>query len=209
MTDAELRDEVNDEAYEIINWLDIEDRIERDIARAVSASRKGDVALWIAGLFAARVVGAYQVDATREIARQAGKSVSSVENWAHGYELYCELRSQLRKARDLRLLGRDLTLTHFSKMWELKRKYELNCQDCWNYLIQMAVYKFQGHPYSVVELEREVEAHENKSGKVTPWNYGIKSLIQHMTRLAVATDAPERVRQAAQAFAKVLDEVTA
>jgi hypothetical protein len=209
MTDAELRDEVNDEAYEIINWLDIEDRIERDIARAVSASRKGDVALWIAGLFAARVVGAYQVDATREIARQAGKSVSSVENWAHGYELYVEFREFGVASDSLRFVRKYLTLTHFSKLWELRRKYNLNLGDAYLYLFDMTRYASLGEPHSVVELEREVEAHERKDGKVTPWNYGIKSLIQHMTRLAVATDAPERVRQAAQVFAKVLDEVTA
>jgi hypothetical protein len=198
MTDAE-------ELATVMNWLDVEDCIERDIDRAVAASRKGDTALWIAGLFAARVVGKYQVDATREIARQAGRSVSAVENWCHAIDIYRRLR-KFGVASELRQMRYELTITHFATMWELQRKYDINAHMCMRYLDQMCVYRVNGEPYSVEALRAEVEAHENKSGKVAPWNYGIKSLIQHMTRLAVATDAPEFVRQAARMFVKALEE---
>jgi hypothetical protein len=60
--------------------LDMEELTERDIDRAAAASKRADAGLWVAGFYAARVVGRNVYNATQFISERSGKSVSSIEN---------------------------------------------------------------------------------------------------------------------------------
>lgn len=198
--DTQLQDEVAAEIANDNEWLPVDEgRIDRDIERAANAARQGDVSLWVAGFYAARVVGKYQVDATREIARLAGRSVSSVENWTHAVDLYRRLR-RFGVASELRQIRYELTITHFSTMWELQRKYDITPQMCMRYLDQMCIYRANREAFSSDALKQEVEAHENQSGKVITWAWARKSFASWLTKVAVMTDAPEWARAGAAAM---------
>ena len=166
--------------------------IERDIDRAVAASRKADCNLWIAGFFAARVVGMYQNSGTIEIALRAGKSPSSVENWAHAWQMYDELRS-FGDVSELRELRKRFTPSHFWTMWDLKNKYGYGTKKAIHYFNQLTDYKENGLPHSVETLRQEVAAEEEQDGNTPTWEYYAPRLGKFIVRVMAASGLPNSV----------------
>ena len=167
-----------------------EDVIERDIDRAVAASKRSDSGLWLAGFFAHRVWRTYEIDAMATIAQQCGKDKSTVENWCHAYELYNRLRRLFRtEARQLR---KALTPSHFWTAWELQRKYALADADVIFQLEQMVNYKAVGQTHGVSVLRQEVEAEQEQQGRSPTWDYYLPKLRTLYVSL-LAADVPENV----------------
>lgn len=149
---------------------DIETIIEHHIDQAVSASRAADKNLWIAGCHAARIVGKYKVNATAEIASRAARDVSTVENWAHAYQLYTELKGS-ESTPNLRALRQILTISHFAAAWEMKRKYGYDNKKVMAYFALLLQHKQAGQSYSVNAMQQEIEAGENKGGTGITWDW--------------------------------------
>ena len=169
-----------------------EDIVERDIDRAVAASRKADCNLWVAGFFAARVVGMYQNNAVIEIGLRAGKSVASVQNWAHAWEMYNELR--LTDACRARKLRRRLSPSHFWTAWEKRNKYGYSLKKVLHYFGQVLDHKKNGEPHGADALAREIEAEENQLGTVPGWNWYAPRLNRLYVSLLVLSDLPNDAR---------------
>lgn len=182
------------ESETIAAWLYSEDVIERDIRRAAQAARRADGSLWVAGYFAARVLGLYRANAIHDIAQQAGRDPSSVQNWAHAWELYAQLRSHLR-TYDVRRIRKLLTISHFAVAWELQRKYNYTLEKTMYYLMQMIAYRENGESYSVQSLRAEVEATEERSGNSPTWEYYRGRLGKLYAALMVLDDVPHAVRR--------------
>lgn len=91
--------------------------IDSHIARTVRFVDGSDLGLKFAMISASSVVGSYD-GTTQEIARQTRRSVSTVENWAHGHWMVKVLRKNGNK-KLVRRLWRELPPTHFWKAWDI------------------------------------------------------------------------------------------
>lgn len=183
---------------------DVEAATERDIHFAIQAARKSDISIWVAGFWAARVVGTYQYDGTKAIADRCGKSTSTVENWAHAYWLYDEFRIRFgvisvgsnagrRFTRALQNLRKSLSPSHFWTAWELRGKYELTDAATLRHLQQMLDYKENGDPYSTDVLRQEVETEKNGGGATWKWWMPrVTSMIESVLRI---TDLPREWKE--------------
>ena len=129
-----------------MDWLDVEDVIERDIDRAAAYAKKADANLWVAGMYAARA-GRY-TGAIQAISERSGKSLSSIENWLHAYELYRVFMSYGDNSVLVRRVRQRLTISHFWTAWELQRKYQLSDGAIFAHLQQMLDYRRNGHSWS-------------------------------------------------------------
>lgn len=106
--------------------------IDKRIAQAAHWYSDSDTTLKYAAIAAGRVVGLYD-GVTAEIARQTRRSVSSVENWAHAYRLYRELRSGAPTEYIFchsRVLWRELPISHW---WQASDAID-HTGDCYKYL---------------------------------------------------------------------------
>ena len=174
--------------------LDIEIFIERKVREAAEAARSGDRCLWRAGMIAMEIVGKYQVNATKDIALLAGRSASTVENWAHAWMLYKDLQvaGYVAEARYFRKL---FTPTHFWTMFDLRNRYKLSPDKVMGYFAVLLTHKQNGLPHGASALEREVEAGEKRDGNTPTWSTLRKSFHRHFVGLLVAQDLPEDVRE--------------
>ena len=184
---------------------DPETLAERDIDRAVTASRAADKNIWVSGAWASRVVGKYQKYATRDIADKADKDPSTIENYVHAFDMYTELR-KVRNCSELRRLRHNLTPSHFWNVWQLRRKYDLSLESVADHLEQMVIYKIQGKPRGSETLRQEVDAQEDKLGNVPTWNYYAPRVRGMMTNIMVAKDTPEEIREAAEVIVRWFSE---
>ncbi len=178
---------------------------EREIARCVKAVRASDKCLWVAGYWAARVVGTYAEYGAQAIAIQAGRSPSSVENWAHAWEMYDNLRKfgcnsepVVNRAfiRSLQNMRRELSPCHFWTAWELKRKYKLKDRQILRFLQMMLDYRADEKSHSVETLRREIESEFGKGGATWDWyRPRVKTMV---VNLIAGEDTPDDVRAWAQ-----------
>ena len=170
-----------------------ENIIERDIQRAAQASRAADNDLWVACFFVSRVVGYGIENATKHIADTVGRHPSTVENWAHAYWMYEDLRKFGVASVTLRDLRRMLTPTHFWTAWGLKQKYRMSNKKVMQYLSQLLAHMHNGEPHSADALTREVEATETHNGNRPSWKWYVTRLKSMYINL-LAVDVPEPVR---------------
>lgn len=94
-----------------------ESAIDRHIDRTVRFVSDSDLGLKYAMIAASPVVGSYD-GTTQEIAKRTRRSVSTVENWAHGHWCYKSLRANGNR-KMARMLWRELTPTHWWKAYEI------------------------------------------------------------------------------------------
>lgn len=95
---------------------DIEQLVDTWVGRVVSYHAGSDASLKCACIVAAQVVGSYS-GTTGVIAKETKRSVSSVENWAHAFRLYKELRQTDKLAR---VLWRKLPCSHWWLAYDIQ-----------------------------------------------------------------------------------------
>jgi hypothetical protein len=96
---------------------DIEQLVDTWVYRVVAYHAGSDTSLKKACIVAAQVVGSYS-GATGIIARDTRRSVASVENWAHAFRLYKELRKTDKLAR---VLWRELPCSHWWLAYDIQQ----------------------------------------------------------------------------------------
>lgn len=108
---------------------DIEFELERDIERAARFYKLGDTKRWAAAYYAAKVVGRKPVvyGATRALADRMGKSVDAVEDLAHAWFLYEELRSYPQYRRRVCQIMKMpyIYYSYFRYLYEARDSYHL------------------------------------------------------------------------------------
>jgi hypothetical protein len=98
---------------------DIEQLVDTWVNRVVAYHAGSDTSLKCACIVAAQVVGSYS-GTTQLIAKETKRSVSSIENWAHGFWLYKELRANGSRTI-ARKLWRELPASHWWKAYDIQR----------------------------------------------------------------------------------------
>jgi hypothetical protein len=99
----------------------IESIIDIRIARVVKFGHESDWSLKMACVVAASVVGTYS-GVTQEMAKQTKRSVSTIENYAHAFRLYAELRSDPAYIWKARRLWRALPTSHWWLAYDIQTK---------------------------------------------------------------------------------------
>jgi len=115
---------------------DIETLVDAWIDRVVVYHKGSDTHLKCACIAAAQVVGSYS-GATQVIAHETSRSVSSIENWAHAFRLYKEIRKTDRLARKL---WRELPASH----WWLAYDIQQSGYDALYYLLKAYEHNWSG-----------------------------------------------------------------
>ena len=101
--------------------MNIESMIDNRIARVVKFGHESDWRLKMACVAAASVVGTYS-GVTQEMAKQTKRSVSTIENYAHAFRLYAELRSDPAFFLQSRRLWRALPSSHWWLAYDIQTK---------------------------------------------------------------------------------------
>lgn len=197
------------EITQISEWLYSEDEVERDIEKAVEYSRRSDKNLIVAGMYAARIVGRYEKNGAKAIADRAGRSVSSVENWAHGYMFLLSMFRGRKFGVDSEIVRqwRTFTPTHFWTLWDKAEKYNMSLHRCVDYLGMMLNYRINGEAWSASALSQEIEAHENRSGHVASWNWYAPKAKDFVLKLLSLSDLPDVLRPGLLAIFRDIEEL--
>jgi hypothetical protein len=117
--------------------------------RVIQYHTGSDTSLKCACIVAAHVVGSYS-GMTGVIAKETKRSVSTVENWAHGFRLYKELRQVDKNAR---VYWRKLPASHWWLAYDIQR----NGYDAFHYLTNAYLNKWSGRDM-MQEYKRDIEA---------------------------------------------------
>jgi len=127
-----------------------EGTIDARIARVVRFGLDSELSLKKACIVAASVVGTYS-GVTQEIAKRTKRSVSTIENWAHAFRLY----EQLRKFNhDVSwCLWRELPASH----WWLAYDIQAKGYDALHYLTMAEHHSWSGRDM-MQEFKRDFEA---------------------------------------------------
>ena len=178
--------------------------VDRRIASAVKHAQESNKHLFIAGYQAAKVYGLFQEHATNEIARQAGKSRSAVRNWVYGYRCFQGILSvNCNLAKHYR---RTFSLSHFTAMYELAQKYNLDAKVQLYYFGIPQDYLHNGQPHSVDVLRQEIDADRNWKGAVD-WRWYMKRLKSGVfALLTFDSELPERVKDWAREGEQIMKE---
>jgi len=156
---------------------------------AVQADRHGDDAALVCGAWAHRAYNHHgETGADNDIAEQAGRDPSTIENRRHAYEMYITIREQygVNSARTLR---RALTYSHLASAWGFwNAGWSVN--SVYENLYQMVDRKVEGlvggqkEPWSVAAFEKEMEPNIIGGGSITKAmgmiKHALKSIEKYM-----------------------------
>ena len=126
-----------------------EEQVEYHIKAAIAELKQGETNIWRAG-YHAHKLKKYSKYGISGIAKRCKKSVSSIANYAHAYDMWldvvkfayiCEPALSLQSVR---LLRRDLTPSHFWRMWEKQNSYKLSVRQCAKYLFLASTHEWSG-----------------------------------------------------------------
>lgn len=121
-----------------------EEQVERHIGAAVAELKHGETNIWRAGYHAHKLLGTYKKYGISGIAKASKKSVSSITNYANAYNMWLDVVRFTDSCEPARLLRRDLTPSHFWRMWEKRNSYNLSIRKCTEYLFLASTHGWSG-----------------------------------------------------------------
>lgn len=133
----------------------VESLLDSRVERTARFAASSDTHLKYACIVAASVVGTYS-GVTQEIAKRTKRSVSSVENWAHAFWLYVELRKAQTRHFDfqcIRVLWRVLP----ASTWWLAYDIQRAGYNALSYLNMAAAHKWSGRAM-MGEFDKDLHA---------------------------------------------------
>jgi len=150
----------------------------------VEAARQSNLSLWVTCCAARRIVGRRD-GATARFASDCGRSLSQIENYAHAAELRLTLRrhvpTQVRK---------QLTVTHYYRLWRLQRRYDIPYSTVVEYLIEAAAERYSAESLAVMVSHEYGYAPRSWADR---WDDVLKQLLY----LEIDPDAPPTLRRIA------------
>jgi len=113
--------------------------VDKRIGQVEYYNNGSDTRLKCACIASSKIVGSYSA-ATAQIAKEAKRSVSTVQNWAHAHWLYLELRRNRTDTRRARQLWRSLPASHWWQAYDIQN----NGYDALYYLYMAAEHNMGG-----------------------------------------------------------------
>lgn len=162
--------------------------------RAHKAYLKTDESRWTFAFFCGQIVGNYERSASVGLASEMGVSTDTVEDMAHAYTLYRELRQMEGAAAFVRLARKApyIYLSHFRSLYDARRNYNLSNADTLSLLMDI----FQGEgtlsSRDVDKLTRD------KYGDTRDWTYYANKAVKSLSKVLEQPHLPRKVRRSAK-----------
>lgn len=164
--------------------------VDRDIERAATSYKRSDDGRWASAFFAARVVGRYELGATTKLANRMGRSTDTVENLAHAYMLYAELRADPRYRAGVREIRKMpfIYYSYFRALYKAKQDYRLTIEQIWDILVDML------HGEGSIHLSHLEEHIREKFGDGRNWTYWGARAFKEISYALSQPDIPDDVK---------------
>lgn len=166
---------------------------ERNIEMAAYHYKRSDNGRWVAAYFAAQIVGKKPVEfgATIKLADRMGVSVDTVENLAHAYFMYDELRaSQYREAVVKIRRMPFIYYSYFRSLYKAKQDYGLTLEQVFGILVDMVHAEGSLHQSDLDEHIR------SRFGDTRTWDYYGKKAMKEIHKTLQQPDIPASVKAA-------------
>ncbi len=176
--------------------------LERNIERAALSYKRSDAGRWAAAYFAAQVVGTYELGATIRLANRMACSTDTVENLAHAYMLYNELR-RIPEYRQVMRSMRRLPFMYYSywrSLYKAKRDYGLTLEQVFKILVDMVQAEGglrQG------DLDKHIQ---ERYGDTRTWHYFGARAMKEIHKALSQPDLPDSVKAVLLPAYEVLGE---
>lgn len=166
-------------------------KTDRDIERAALSYKRSDDGRWAAAFFAARVVGRYELGATIKLANRMGKSTDTVENLAHAYMLYAELRADPRYREGVREMRRlpYMYYSYWRALYKAKQDYKLTIEQVWDILVDMI------HAEGSLHLSHLEQHVRDRFGDRRDWKYWGARTLKEIGYVLSQPDIPDDVKE--------------
>lgn len=166
------------------------EKIERDIERAANSYKRSDDGRWVAAYFSSRVVGRYELGATIALANRMGRSSDTVENLAHAYAMYSELRAEPKYRRLVRNVRKMpfIYYSYFRALYKARQDYGLTLDQVMSILIDMV--QAEGSL-----SQRDLDQHIiDRFGDSRNWQYYGSKAMKEIHKTLQQPDLPKEIR---------------
>jgi hypothetical protein len=154
--------------------------------KAADAYRKSDDTKWVSAFYCSQVVGNYERGATLGLASDMGLSTDTIEDMAHAYSLYNELRRMPDAALFVRSARQShyVYMAHFRALYDAKDHYKLSNEEILKLLLDIV--QGEGQISS-----RDVDQHaREKYGDTRTWEFFAQKANKSLTTLLNQPDLP-------------------
>ncbi len=154
--------------------------------KAAEAYRKSDNSRWVSALFCFKVVGAYERGATIGLSSDMGVSVDTIEDLAHAYQLYYELRHMPSASAFVRLARKApyIYMAHFRALYDARKRYNLDNEMILKLLVD--IFMAEGGISC-----RDVDIHaRDRFGDLRDWTYFAQKANKSLNTLLQQPDLP-------------------
>ena len=165
-------------------------KIERDIERAALSYKRSDEGRWTSAYFAARIVGRYQPGATLALSSRMGVSVDTIENLAHAYMLYADLRKDAGYRHLVRLIRKTpyIYYSYFRALYKARDDYHLTNAQVMSLLVDML--QAEGDLSN-----RDLDGHiRDRFGDSRDWSYYGVRAFREIGKALSQPDLPKEIR---------------
>ena len=166
------------------------DNVDRDIERAAKSYKRSDEGRWAAAYFASRIVGRHEPGATLALASRMGVSPDTIENLAHAYILYNDLRQDkgyrflVNKIRKMPYIY----YSYFRALYKAREDYHLNNAQVMSILVDML--QAEGSLSN-----RDLDGHiRDRFGDTRDWSYYATRAFREIGKTLQQPDLPKEVR---------------
>lgn len=171
---------------------------------ACDAYKGADKSRWVAAYWCSGIVGYYERGATLSLANQMGVSVDTVENLAHAYSLYNELRSyreyEFSKIVAVARRHPRVYMNHFIALYKARETYGLSNEQIISLLVDIV--QANGQLSS-----RDVDNHvQSRYGKERPWYFYAQRAQKEITKALMCPDLPGAARKVLQSVYEVIGD---
>ena len=159
---------------------------------AQDAYVRSDRSKWVSAFYCGQIVGNYVRAATIDLASDMGVSTDTVEDMAHAYTLYRELRQMEGAAGFVRAARQAsfIYLSHFRALYDARRNYNLSNEAVLQLL--MDIVQAEGGLSS-----RDVDNHtRERYGDTRDWTYYANRAVKSLSKVLEQPNLPRRVRRA-------------
>lgn len=176
--------------------------VERLFSRAIKSYQKSDSQRWVFSLFCNEVVGKYKKGGTKGLASEMNVSDDTVENNAHAYWIYAQLKKvypqEVRQARK----HPKVYLAHFRALYKTYKDHKLDLEQIYSLLEDIV--QSNGKISS-----RDVENHSmERFGDKRDWQYYAKRIVKEIQKTITHPDTPPKLSKTLLKVIKILPKKT-
>lgn len=168
----------------------MDNKLDKLIERAAGSYKKSDDGRWVAAYWSSKVVGTYAIGGTLELSKRMGCSTDTVENLAHAYMLYNDLRADPRYRQTTRAIRKMpyIYYSYFRALYKAREDYSLSLEQIHDLLVDILQAEGGLHLSS---LENHIR---DRFGDTRDWRFYGTTALKHIGKLLQQPDIPDDVK---------------